>query len=107
MKKLLLLAALCCSFPLFAQWGRPTPADTLHSTVVMPDGRVIFQVYAPKARTVSVTGGTCIALGGICEVPSGEKDCNMAAATSIDFVAGEFEIKNSSGARLMTMACVI
>ena len=56
MKKLLLLAALCCSFPLFAQWGRPTPADTLHSTVVMPDGRVIFQVYAPKARTVSVTG---------------------------------------------------
>ncbi len=56
MKKLLLLAALCCSLPLFAQWGRPTPADTLHSTVVMPDGRVIFQVYAPKARTVSVTG---------------------------------------------------
>ena len=47
--------------------------------------------------TVSVTGGTCIALGGICEVPSGEKDCNMAAATTIDFGAGEYEIKNSSG----------
>ena len=56
MKKLLLLAALCCSLPAFAQWGRPTPGDTLRSTVVLPDGKVIFQIYAPKARTVSVTG---------------------------------------------------
>ena len=56
MKKMMLLAALCCSLPLFAQWGRPTPGDTLHSTVVLPDGKVVFQIYAPKARTVSVTG---------------------------------------------------
>ena len=56
MKKLLLLAALCCTLPAFAQWGRPTPGDTLRSTVVLPDGKVIFQIYAPKARTVSVTG---------------------------------------------------
>ena len=56
MKKLLLLAVLCCPLPLAAQWGRPTPADTLHSTVVLPDGRVVFQIYAPKARTVAVTG---------------------------------------------------
>ncbi len=56
MKKILVLAALCCSLPLSAQWGRPTPADTLRSTVVLPDGRVVFQIYAPKARTVGVTG---------------------------------------------------
>ncbi|MBR4524100.1 MAG: endo-1,4-beta-xylanase Z [Bacteroidales bacterium] len=57
MKKLLLLAALCCTLPLSAQWMRQiTPADTLHSTVVLPDGKVIFQIYAPKARTVAVTG---------------------------------------------------
>ena len=57
MKKFLLLAALCCSIPLSAQWTRQiTPADTLHSTVVLPDGKVVFQIYAPKARTVAVTG---------------------------------------------------
>ena len=58
MKRLiLLLAALCCVLPLSAQWMRqPTPADTLHSTVVLPDGSVVFQIYAPKARTVSVAG---------------------------------------------------
>ena len=57
MKKFLLLAALCCSLPLSAQWTRQiTPADTLHSTVVLPDGKVVFQIYAPKARTVAVTG---------------------------------------------------
>ncbi|MBR5724079.1 MAG: endo-1,4-beta-xylanase Z [Bacteroidales bacterium] len=58
MKRLILLfAALCCVLPLSAQWMRqPTPADTLHSTVVLPDGSVVFQIYAPKARTVSVAG---------------------------------------------------
>ncbi len=58
MKRILLLAALCCTLPLSAQWQRQaTPADTLRSTVVLPDGDVIFQFYAPKARTVSVAGG--------------------------------------------------
>ena len=57
MKRILLLAALCCTLPLSAQWMRqPTPNDTLRSTVALPDGRVVFQLYAPKARTVSVTG---------------------------------------------------
>ena len=57
MKRILLLAALCCTLPLSAQWQRQaTPADTLRSTVVLPDGDVIFQFYAPKARTVSVAG---------------------------------------------------
>ena len=54
---LLLLAAFGCTLPLSAQWQRRvTPADTLHSTVVLPDGKVVFQIYAPKARTVSVAG---------------------------------------------------
>ena len=53
----LLLAAFGFTLPLSAQWQRRvTPADTLHSTVVLPDGKVVFQIYAPKARTVSVAG---------------------------------------------------
>ena len=57
MKRILLLAALCCSLPLSAQWMRqPTPNDTLRSAVVLPDGKVVFQLYAPKARTVAVAG---------------------------------------------------
>ena len=47
-----------CTLPLSAQgWFRePTPNDTLQSVRVLPDGKVLFQIYAPKARTVSVTG---------------------------------------------------
>ncbi|MCR5351322.1 MAG: endo-1,4-beta-xylanase Z [Bacteroidales bacterium] len=57
MKKIFTLAAICCALPLSAQWMRQTtPNDTLRSTVVLPDGKVVFQIYAPKARTVSVTG---------------------------------------------------
>ena len=56
-KHLILLAALCCTLPLSAQWGRrPTPNDTLQSTRVLPDGKVLFQIYAPEAKTVSVSG---------------------------------------------------
>ena len=54
---ILLLAAIGCTLPLSAQWMRqPTPNDTLQSTRVLPDGKVLFQIYAPEARTVSVTG---------------------------------------------------
>ncbi len=58
MKKLLLLAAfLGCTLPLSAQWFRqPTPNDTLQSVRVLPDGRVLFQLYAPQAQSVAVTG---------------------------------------------------
>ena len=35
---------------------QPTPNDTLQSVRILPDGKVLFQIYAPKARTVSVTG---------------------------------------------------
>ena len=54
---LLLLFVLSCGLPLSAQWTRQTtPNDTLRSAVVLPDGRVVFQIYAPKARTVAVAG---------------------------------------------------
>ena len=54
---LILLAAVCCTLPMAAQWGRrPTPNDTLQSTRVLPDGKVLFQIYAPEAKTVSVSG---------------------------------------------------
>lgn len=57
MKRLLILAALCCTLPLQAQWFRqPTPNDTLQSTRVLPGGKVLFQIYAPEAKSVAVTG---------------------------------------------------
>jgi enterochelin esterase family protein len=54
-----LLAA--ASLPPGRAWAQmaqrqPTPNDTLKSPEVMPDGRVIFRVYAPKASEVTVTG---------------------------------------------------
>ena len=56
MKRILLLAALFCTLPMAAQWGRrPTPNDTLQSTRVLPDGKVLFQIYAPEAKMVSVS----------------------------------------------------
>ena len=62
MRKSLTLACavlLCAvqAFPLEAQWFRqPTPNDTLKSVRVLPDGNVLFQIYAPKAASVAVTG---------------------------------------------------
>ena len=57
MKKLFLTLALALSSAaLFAQWGRPTPNDTLQSVRVLPNGDAVFSIYAPKARTVSLTG---------------------------------------------------
>src|SRR3954453_22229650 len=34
----------------------PTPNDTLKSPEVLPDHRVVFRIYAPKASEVSITG---------------------------------------------------
>jgi len=58
MKKIFLLAVLLgCTLPLSAQWFRqPTPNDTLQSVRVRPDGAVLFQIYAPQAQSVAVTG---------------------------------------------------
>ncbi len=40
----------------------PTPNDTLKSPEVLPDGRVVFRIYAPKASEVTV-GGDWISQG--------------------------------------------
>ncbi|MCQ2147189.1 MAG: endo-1,4-beta-xylanase Z [Bacteroidales bacterium] len=46
-----------CSFSAQAQWQRRvTPGDTLKSVRVLPNGNTILSIYAPKARTVSITG---------------------------------------------------
>jgi enterochelin esterase-like enzyme/dienelactone hydrolase len=34
----------------------PTPNDTLKSTRILADGRVVFSIYAPEAKSVSVNG---------------------------------------------------
>ena len=57
MKKIVLLLALLATLPLNAQWFRqPTPNDTLQSTRVLPDGKVLFQIYAPHSSQVAVMG---------------------------------------------------
>lgn len=60
MKKIIatLCAMLMLAYAAGAQgWFRqPTPNDTLRSTIVLPDKSVVFQIYAPKAEKVAVTG---------------------------------------------------
>lgn len=55
-KVILIISILAMSLSLSAQRGPRTPNDTLRSVIVQPDGRVLFQIYAPKARTVSLGG---------------------------------------------------
>jgi enterochelin esterase-like enzyme len=59
-----LISGLVSGVLLMAQAPRrePTPNDTLKSPEVMPDHRVTFRIYAPKASEVSV-GGDWIAQG--------------------------------------------
>ena len=59
-----LISGLMTGLLLVAQPPRrePTPNDTLKSPEVMPDHRVTFRIYAPKASEVSV-GGDWIAQG--------------------------------------------
>ena len=57
-RTLILLLAVFVSVCAFSQ-GRPrqiSPNDTLHSTVVLPDGDVVFQIFAPNAQNVGVSG---------------------------------------------------
>ncbi len=59
MKRIIAAAVLimAASFSANAQWYRqPTPNDTLRSTVVLPGNKVVFQIYAPKAESVAVSG---------------------------------------------------
>lgn len=53
----MLTLAVCIALPVEAQWKRtPTPNDTLQSVRRLDDGSVVFSIYAPKARTVSLGG---------------------------------------------------
>ncbi len=60
MKKITVLVAILLGCTVAAQaqgWMRqPTPNDTLQSTRVLPNGDVLFQIYAPEASSVSVSG---------------------------------------------------
>ena len=61
MKKFITLSlialGLACAVPVSAQWGRtPTPNDTLQPVRRLADGSVVFSIYAPKARTVTLAG---------------------------------------------------
>lgn len=47
---------LACAAGAQGWFRQPTPNDTLRSTVVLPDKSVVFQIYAPKAEKVAVTG---------------------------------------------------
>lgn len=54
----LILLAVLVPLCAFAQgFGRQaTPNDTLRSTIVLPGGDVLFQIYAPNAQNVGVSG---------------------------------------------------
>lgn len=44
--------------------------------------------------TVTITGGTCIALGGVCETPV--NSANAYVLSSVSFSSGSYSLKNSS-----------
>lgn len=60
MKKILLPIVCVMLFACIdasAQWGRPrTPGDTLQPQRTLANGDVVFSIYAPKARVVTLTG---------------------------------------------------
>lgn len=45
--------------------------------------------------TVTITGGTCIALGGICETPV--NSVNAYVLSSVSFSSGSYSLKDASG----------
>ena len=45
--------------------------------------------------TVTITGGTCVALGGICETPV--NSANAYVLSSVSFSSGSYSLKDSSG----------
>ena len=45
--------------------------------------------------TVTITGGTCIALGGVCETPV--NSANAYVLSSVSFSSGSYSLKDSSG----------
>lgn len=52
-----LLAFILFPSVMAQQFNRtPTPNDTLKSTRVLPNGNVVFQIYAPEAKDVTISG---------------------------------------------------
>lgn len=57
--KTLLFIILLTGLPIqliHAQWGVPTPADTLRSVRISEDGVMTFSIYAPEAKQVMLGG---------------------------------------------------
>ena len=54
---LMAVVALLAPLAANAQWNfKPTPNDTLRSVQVLPDGKVAVRIYAPEAKSVSLSG---------------------------------------------------
>lgn len=51
-------ALLLCASAVLGQWGGgpKTPNDTLKSTQILPNGDVVFSIYAPEAKAVTIGG---------------------------------------------------
>lgn len=50
--------------------------------------------------TVTITGGTCVALGGICETPV--NSVNAYVLSSVSFSSGRYSLKDSSGKEVIS-----
>ena len=50
--------------------------------------------------TVTITGGTCVALGGICETPV--NSVNAYVLSSVSFSSGSYSLKDASGNELIS-----
>lgn len=51
-------------------------------------------------KSVTITGGTCIALGGICETPV--NSANAYVLSSVSFNSGSYSLKDSSGNEVLS-----
>ena len=70
---------------------------------VVVDGGATMGGMAGSVDTdgeVSVTGGTIIALGGICETPGGDGDVCLYASQRQEFMPGLYELKDGDGEAL-------
>lgn len=50
--------------------------------------------------TVTITGGTCVALGGVCETPI--NSANAYVLSSVSFSSGSYSLKDSSGKEVIS-----
>ena len=52
--------------------------------------------------TVTITGGTCVALGGVCETP--ENSVNAYVFSSVSFSSGNYSVKDSNGNEILSFS---